>query len=232
MARNYNYRKTKGKKKMPSRPKAMSDAEMAWALAKKAYQGLKYIKTLVNSELYKYDTISTPNTAITGSGYNASFVDIAIGDGDNARTGNSILVKGVRLTGSFRNNTTSPVPWTRVRVMIVRDTQEVADTLYPSVSDLLENTGASICLSPLNSNTVGRFTVLYDKVFTLDTLNKPQGIVKAYCPINKHVRYNGSGNTDIQKGNIFYMIICDNTNVSYNNPVLEQIQTRTYYHDN
>jgi hypothetical protein len=228
----YGRRKRIYKKRLPKKPVAMSDAQMAWALAKRAWEGLKYIKGLVNSELYKADIVANPNVATTGAGYFNSFNLIHMGDGDGARTGNSILCKGLRFACSIRNATATPIPWTRIRVMIMQDTQTIGDVTAPFISDILESTGASVCLSALNSETVGRYNVLFDRVYTMDTITKPQVVVKKSIKLNTHIRFNGHLNTDVQKNNIFYVILCDNVNVAFNNPVLEQVTTRIFYHDN
>jgi hypothetical protein len=224
----------KGKrgKRLPKKPVTISDAQAAWQLAKRAWEGLKYIKGLVNSELYKFDTVQNPNVALLSGGYFNSFNLIPLGDGDNGRTGNSILCKGVRFACSIRNATASPIPWTRVRIMIIMDTQTISDVTSPFITDIVESTGASVCLSALNSETVGRYNVMYDKLFTMDTVNKPQLVIKKNIKLMKHIRFNGTGATDVQKNNIFYVILCDNVNVAFNNPVLEQVTTRLFYHDN
>lgn len=214
----YNYLSTIGK---------------AMTLAKSAYAGVKYIRGLVNSEVYKYDQNSNPDTALNGTaGWQWSFVNIAQGDGDNTRTGNSIFVRGIRFMITCQNASTTPVPFTRVRVMIFYDNQEVADSLYPTLSDVLENTGEYASTSALNSNTVGRFKKLYDKVQVHDIVNRTSSIFYGYIPLQTHVRYNGTSSSDIQKGNIWGVVLCDNTNVAFNNPIIHTIQQRTYYHDN
>jgi len=165
------------------------------------------------------------------TGFGGTFVDIAVGDSDAGRTGNSILVKAVRLDALVRINTTTPNTATYCRIMVVRDTQEVSDLSQPAISDVLENVSDSgIIRSPLNSQTVGRYQVLSDAVFPIDTYH-PQKSYSVYCPVMKHVRFNGTSSSDIQRGNIFFYVINDGVSVGLNNPTCD-LNFRTYYHDN
>lgn len=226
------YRR-RGRRTIPKKVPSQSNAQAAWQLAKAAWKGLKYVKGLVNSEMYKYDQMANPDTALSATiPYQCSFVNIAQGDGDAGRTGNSILCKGLRYSFVTQNASTSPVPFTRVRFMILEDTQEVADSLYPTLATVLENVGEYASTSGLNSETVGRFRKLVDIVKVHDLVQNTNNIFEGYIKMNKHVRYNGTTANDIQKTNIFAMIFCDNTNGAFNNPLIHVYQARTYYHDN
>lgn len=227
------YKKAGATSTLKTASKFLSAGEQALVLARSAVKSIQYIKGLVNSEVYKYDQNSNPDTALNAtSGYQVSFCTIAQGDTDAGRTGNSILVKGIRFSILCQNASSSPVPFTRVRVMVFKDKQEVSDLAYPTLSDVLENTGEYACTSALNSNTVGRWTKLYDKVKIHDIVNRTSSIFEQYIRINTHVRYNGTASSDIQKNNIWLVVLCDNTNVAYNNPTIHTYQMRTYYHDN
>lgn len=218
------------KSKVSKKPQKMTEADMAWHLAKKAWEGLKYVKTLINSELLKLDkTHNVFTTTITG--YADSFVSIAQSDTEAGRTGNSVLIKAVRLQAMVRINTSTPNPCTYVRIIILRDTQEITDLLYPAIDDVLESVAdSSIIRSPLNAQTVGRYTILADTSFPIDTYH-PQKSYSVYCPVMKHTRYNGASTTDIQRGNIFFYVLTDGVTVGLNNPTCD-VNTRTYYHDN
>lgn len=236
MPKGYNRKGYKKYKKagmssgLKTASKFLSAGEQALILARSAVKSISYIRGLVNSEMFKYD--KKPNVFTTGiAGYGDTFVDIAQGDTDTLRTGNSLLVKAVRLDALIRMNGTTPNTMTYLRILIVKDSQEVSDLAQPNIADVLESTSdSSIIRSPLNSDTVGRFSILSNKVFAIDTYH-PQKSIKMYVPMQHHVRYNGTASTDIQKGNIFFYVLCDGVSVGLNNPTCD-LSTRTYYHDN
>lgn len=206
-------------------------AARAWAVGKAAYRGVRYIKGLVNSEMYKFDQAPAAFTT-TIAGYQDGLFQVAQGDGDGSRTGNSIMVKSIRIEGVFRNAASTPVPNVRCKVVLIRDDQTVSDSLYPALSDVYEYTAdQTIIHSPLNSVSVGRYSILAQRIVFLDILAHPQSEFMIRLPMSHHVRFNGTAGTDIQKGNVSVSIFCDNTNVAYTNPTCE-FSWRVSYHDN
>lgn len=199
MARKY-IKKTKGRKRRMARPwytKKYSTQE----LALKAWSGIKYLKGLVNSEMFKNDSnwtsTATSNTGVIGD----NFVAIAQGDGISGRTGNSILVRSVAVNLTFTYNSTTPG---LIRYMIFIDNQQISDTL-PVVTDVLETASPT---SYLNKNNVGRFSILYDHRMYSDTQHPVQRINK-FFKLQHHVRFNGPLSTDIQKGTIYFLLLSD-----------------------
>lgn len=172
--------------------------DLAW----KAFKGVRYIKGLVNAEKMYLDTTNTA-VSVTASGVVTQLNAIAQGDTTSSRTGNSVLMKNlfgrmvVVADASEANNS-----W--VRIMIVKDKQQVGDT-DPGVTSIL---ATSTPLSPLNRNTAGRFQILYDKLINLSVL---QGAtirtLKMNIPINCHARYNGTASSDIQKNGIYLVLV-------------------------
>lgn len=227
------YRKRTRPTKGGTLMKYASGAVKALAIAKSAYNTAKFLKGLINTEKKKFDrSVGATELALTGSGTSNTFCGIAEGTSDNTRNGNSIRCKGVRFMAVIRNASVDPQPTCMVRVMIVLDTQTISDNSLTTLADILENTGdSSVITSGLNSATAGRYKILYNRVFLLDNLTKPQHKVVKYIPLDHHVRYNGSTGSDIQKGNVFYFTFCNGVTGVYNNPSIE-IDTRTYFYDN
>lgn len=216
------------RKRVAKKPQPMSSADMAWTLAKRAWSGIQYVKQLVNSELYQHENSATGTCSTTG--YITLLNNIAQGDGDGTRTGVSILQKGIYFSFRLRNSATTPEPATCVRVMLVVDQQQVSDT-SPTLSQILEvTTPPYSILSPLNGNLgVNRFKKIYDQTFSLDTVTNVQKQVKQYIRAPMHVRFNGSGNADIEKNGL-YLVIFNDTSVSTQPSFF--YQARIYYHDN
>lgn len=191
-------------------------------LATKAIKGVSYLKGLVNSEKFKHDT--TGSGTYSNNGSVLHLTNIAQGDGDGQRTGNSIFVRNV----SFRGTLVRASQDERVRVMLFIDKQQIGDTI-PAPTDVLTTTGTTNAVySFLNPNTVGRFSILRSRLYSL-TADRPTIALNWNVNLRHHVRYNGTTGSDIQRGGIYMLII--STASSGNGITLERV-CRVSYHDN
>lgn len=192
-------------------------------MASKALKGVNYIRGLVNSEKFKHDLIGS--SAISQAGVMTHITNISQGDGEGQRTGNSIFVRNVNIRGSLIKDTSATV--TRVRLMLIIDKQQVGDTT-PNPGDVLDSVGTSNSVySFLNNDTVGRFTILKSRLYSL-TEDTPVINVNWNFNLRHHVRYNGAGATDIQRGGIYILQIGTE---SANFPSFDRA-IRVSYHDN
>lgn len=198
-----------------------SNWKTAAYIAQKAWQGVKFIKGLVNVEKHKFDTSFSIPFAATGTV--SSVVSIATGDTEGTRTGNSILAKYLYIWMNITRNSASTTVSDLVRVVVIRDTEQVADTA-PGFTDIFESNSPLALINKLN---VGRFSILYDKNYNM-TSNSPSAQIKQMIPLNFHIRYNGTSSADIEKNGIY---VCFITNASSNFPAL-QGNTRLAYYDN
>lgn len=213
---------SKGKVLRSARSRNPFDMPVSQA-AKYAWQGVKYLTGLVNSEMYKFDSQQSGQPA-TSSGSVIHLTAIAQGDGDGARTGNSIMVRSVNIKGNLIFNTGASKLFQPVRLIVFQDSQQVGDT-YPTTTQLLEN---ATTYSHLNSDTVGRFKILHNKVYNLNTGANAGIVYQINLPMQSHVRYNGTAGTDIQKGGL-YLLWMSNETVNY--PTIDY-EARVSYHDN
>ncbi|UOF78642.1 capsid protein [Circoviridae sp.] len=195
-------------------------ANAAYAAAALALRNVRYIKGLVNSETFHQDnTVSA--TAITSTGLIFPITSIGQGDGAGQRTGNSILLRNFMMRARLTRNASSVT--TVVRFMIIQDKQQISDT-SPAISDVLQSVSVD---SPLNTSSLGRFKVLYNRTILLDA-NKPMWHKETYRKLYTHIRYNGNAGTDIQRGGLYCLFISDQPT---NSPLLD-FYLRTGYHDN
>lgn len=194
------------------KPKAMD-------YARAAYSGVKYLKGLVNSEVFKHNVTIAAGTSSTGSVTHLS--GIAIGDGDSTRTGNSIFTKYLSFRANVAVNPSATA--TILRMVIFQDKQQVGDGT-PAVSDVLET---SSVVSSLNQNSVGRFKIIRDINIALNdtVINK---YIKRYIKIKTHIRYNGTAGSDIQRGGLYCLLI---SNEATNAPGIDMDMVLGY-HDN
>lgn len=162
-------------------------------VAAKAWEGVKLLKGIINSELKEVTYTNTSKFSTAGSV--ALISGITQGDSESGREGNSVLVKSLQC----RFN---PV-WDTVmgpslnRIIIFRDKQQVNDG-NPTISDLLE----SDVLGRIDHLHEKRFAILWDKTFQLDS-NRRQQIALKNIHMNQHVLFNGASSTDVQKNHIY-----------------------------
>lgn len=189
----------------------------AWA-AKQIWK----LKGLVNSEMLKKDTAFTPTALSTGAVEHITAV--AQGDSDSTRTGNSIFVRSWNFSGSIIKNT-SGANTQFVRISVVMDTQQQSDTT-PTYTDIYESASP---YAHLNSNTVGRYKVIFSHIYSVNSSDHTAVAVKINIPMRHHVRYNGSASTDIQRGGLY---LCSSTDEPGANMPTWQGEHRLSYHDN
>lgn len=191
------------------------------SIAKAAWSGVKYLRTLVNSEMQKLD-IGPTSASISSTPTVIHITAIPQDDSVSGRTGNSILLSYVFIRGFLAVNASATS--TLMRVLLVQDTQQIGDTT-PGYTDVLNS---SSTVANMNLSTVGRFQILMDKNFWLDTGNFKTYKIQKYFKINQHVRYNGTASTDIQKNGI-YLMLCSSEPT--NTPTFTY-SVRIGWHDN
>lgn len=202
------YKKRRRKSYRPWYQRKYSTAQ----LASIAFQKVKYLAGMINSEKHVHD-VQINNATTSGSVLALS--NVAQGDTDSTRTGNSFLAKSIYAQLQLVGNVNQIV--TQVRLMIVRDNQQVGDSA-PTVANILDASAISYLQAPLSSEEKGRFTVLHDSLNVLSqkfTTDTPLKTKKIWCPMNKHIRFNGTGASDIQKNGLYLVIIHDATSTNY-----------------
>lgn len=193
----------------------------AMQLAGKALSATRYIRGLVNSEMFHYQ--KTGNSNLFSTGTILPLADIAIGDTHVTRTGNSIFVRSLFLNLLIKSNSTN-LNTQFCRVILFTDTQQLQDTT-PAVSDVLTTATPN---STLNPDTAGRFKVIKNWQFYINQATNPAFQIKKYTKLWHHVKYNGSSNTDIQRGGLYLLYLSDQAGYT---PDIAY-QTNLGYHDN
>lgn len=205
------------------------------SIAKAAWSGVKYLRTLVNSEVHKHDVAPT-SQAIGTTATIIQLNAIAQGDTVSSRTGNSILAKylAVKMSLAIHGSATNTV----VRLIIFIDHQQIADTA-PGTTDLLNSNST---LAHIQTNTVGRFEVIKDWFITLDSASRASFTTQLYknfagrtqrgryydSGTGLHCKFNGTGSTDIQSNGIYFLML---SSEATNTPTLTY-SARFGFHDN
>jgi len=193
-------------------------------MGKMALSQIWKLKGLVNSEMYKLDTAISGQNIDGASPYITHLTAVGQGDGDNQRSGNSIFVRSFNFKGAI-SRTASGDAAQVIRLSVIQDIQQVSDTT-PTVTDVYEGTSP---YAHLNSATVGRYKVLWSRTYTLDTANRLVTAVQINLPMRHHVRYNGTGTTDVQKGGLY--MIASSSQATNHFPAING-EYRLSYHDN
>lgn len=192
-------------------------------IARAAWRSAKYIRGLVNSEMFHADQACT-----LGNNQAAIFHLTGLGQGDTVagRTGNSILLKSLTQNGFMYINATQTTN-TRIMLALVLDSQQVSDTT-PGITDIFESGTDPHTL--LKTGNLGRFKILYRKQYTLDSNAAGNNAltVRKFNRLNFHVRYNGTSSSDIQKNGLYLVMITSESSLF---PSIT-INTRINYHDN
>lgn len=192
----------------------------AMQIASKAWRGVRYIKGLVNSEMLT--ATYTGNSNPTPTGTVISLNQLAQGDGNGARTGNSVFFRKINMKCTVLNNSLAGQIFHRWILFI--DNQQIGDTA-PTAADILESNDVR---SSLNPSTSGRFKILKNWEFYTSQVSTDCKIINYYKDFRHHVRWNGSASTDIQKGGIYILFM---SNQAGNVPSITY-NIKTSYHDN
>jgi len=139
------------------------------------------------------------------------------GDTPSTRTGNTICVKEISLYGIFQRNATDFAADAYVRMAIVQDLQQVADTA-PTAAQIFADTTQPWAAAP-GVEHLGRFKVLWmSPVYDMwrmrcdsDTLAAgavtQSTVVDVSLKTNIIVSFNSTAATDIQKNGIYLVWI-------------------------
>ena len=193
-------------------------------LAYKAYKGVRYIRGLVNSEMLHKDKIYSSGS-IGGSGTVALVSNMAQDDTASGRTGNSVLLRKINYRLKFEINS-SVTSNTSITMILFFDTQQIGDTT-PVWTDVYDSANT---WSLISMATAGRFKILQRKDITLTPAagGRPAVELKGNFNVYKHIRYNGTAGTDIQKNGFYVGFI---SSESTNTPTVSGM-FRLGYHDN
>lgn len=167
----------------------------------------KAVKVLSAVELKRIELSTTVAPGLTGS---ISRLDsIAQGTGPTQRIGNAIKSKYLTIRAQFTPSAASTA--TMGTMFIVRDNQQISDT-QPAVSDVINSLGSNSWITRPNYEHIGRFKVLYKKVFLQDGTNCQY--VNKTLNLNHTTRFNGVNTSDIQRNGLYIIFISNQiTNV-------------------
>lgn len=221
-------------KKYPRTHRFIQGAGSALRVAHQAYSMAKVVASIVNSEKKYYDSSVAYNTDTVASV--TCLTNMAQGDTNITRNGNSIALKSLQVHGYWQGDT--GVPSEQCRIMIVRDNDNLGGTA-PTIADVLESPGGVLQLR--NKNTPKRFTVLYDKILKGSTDTPVKGIdyfkkfrmmkdKKGNPTRSVKCLFDGTTANDYTRGHIFLLAIGNTATASTASTL--QLHTRIRFYDN
>lgn len=214
----YGYRRRYGRrrryKRKGSRSVGFLDRKYSTKdIAMSAWKSAKWLASMVNVEkkVYTVDFVNTVGT----SGSIQTLNNMAVGDTQNLRDGNSIKSKSVAITGNVRFS--GGATDTMVRMVLLWDNQQVADNA-PSLTDIFGSVTPSQ-YAQLNIETLGRFSIIADKRIIMTATNQAASnkTFKFVVKLNRHVRFNGTASSDIQKNGLYLVVF---SNEATNTPTV------------
>ncbi len=187
-----------------------SDSKMAVTIAKSA---LRQVRRLNRNIEKKMITSTTLSTNVDSTGIVVLETPVAQGDDFFERGGNKMTVTSFAVNGTLF--AISAIPET-VRIIFFYDTRQVSDST-PAVGAVLRTSDP---LSFMNETSIGRFRILYDRLFAFDASNDAGVAVRFERKLNLQQRYNGTASTDQEKNMIFMLAI---STATANHPIFRHI---------
>lgn len=203
---------------------------------------VKYLKTVVNSELHYF--IVTTSDNIDSTGTLRSLNDVALGDGASNRTGTSILPRYQTINVHVNKSLAGAAPdHETIRMMVFRYWgEQTSASDIPAVSEVLNTLDPLSFLSEDNTGSRGdrerRIEVHKSKIFTLDKVAQTSRTYKLNIQLNgmnknvkDHIKYRESGvNPYPVSGGFFILFISDNATGS--NKSSFNYNSKMSFHDN
>lgn len=185
------------------------------------------IASLVNSEKHFID-VDLAGTANTSGGYGANLIPIATGDGENDRSGNSVLMKDVYLRACLDGGFTSlsVLGDTNVGYCLLLDKNVDGGTGFGTSSwdDVFTSNDPN---APIDRETSDRFVILKRGVINVNNLNRNCANLKIYANLKGiHAHFDHPGATGIDTNGPRLILTSDKKSVTVSGT------SRLSYYDN
>lgn len=216
MGRRRTYRRyRKARRYARKAVKSGTKSAVGW-LASKAWEGVKMLKDVVNTE-YKYFDVAENNVNVDYNGYLPGLCTPGQGDTDSQRDGDRLKMQNLTFRAQLKRNGADA----DIRVIILMDKQ----VKVASASDVLESTGAAAnaTISPKNYDKRYQTRILYDRRWQLST-DRPQIDITFTKQLNMHTQFS-AGTTTITSGKLMAIFI---SNINASTPQISYYSRVTY----
>lgn len=199
-------------------------------LAKRAMQGVKFIKDIINVE-YKYFDVAVIPTDIDYNGYVGNLCNPGQGTTAITRNGDSIKLISVDIGGTFYKGSsqTLTIP---VRFMLIQGIDE--RTTPPTGATILQSAGTYQAInSPRHVDYTTFYKVIWDyRTKITPSANDPNSMqhFEHFEKLDHHIKF-VTGSTNVESGGIYFCVVSDNSDVGTNVPQIA-LYSRVRYVDN
>lgn len=193
------------------------------ATAMTALKIAKEVKAMVNVEFKYHDTSITQTPTNAAAGTVNWLTDMAQGDGETERDGNSCKLKSIKINILIKKHATPPE--TALRLLLIKEIENDGTINYSSGTDssIMENTTAWSVRDP---NGLKRYILLKDWMISLDTYHATRTI-KYFRKLNHQAQWD-KDTTTAKAGHLYLLSWCDQAT---NSPNI-YINSRVRYIDN
>lgn len=197
----YRRRRSYRRRRYPRRSTGGTDYVR---MAKMAYNGVRYLKGLVNVEkhaLYSNGVVNPDSS----SGILSCLNLIAQGDGEGARTGDSIMMKQLHVNFQFTIN--SSASNTRVRAIIFNYKQPQGAT--PVNTFVLQSATINALY---NHDNAGLYTILYDRSVNLSNTGLQETtrmVTRKFYQLHEAFDGTSASVADIQRNALWLLLMSD-----------------------
>ncbi len=190
----------------------------------KALKEVRKLKKIVVRPEMKIRNTGTITEIVLDTGTIRFLCNVPQGDEQFARDGSAILIKSIEFRATIKEDPLAT--FTNFRFMIFFDRQQEPGFL-PGFASLLEQTNV---YSPMDSKEgLTRFTVLYDKVITLNNVSHhSQGFRWKKFGLRVKQRYFSDLVTSLSKNGLYLMLLSDRA-VGVQPPTLVSSFRMNYY---
>lgn len=155
------------------------------------------------------DIVPSNGAEVTATGTFTQLSNVAQGDGENQRIGDSLSVSGIRYTGLYAGESTNSASTIHIPRIVLFRWMPDNNTDAPSLSKMFEDTGDPQSHFIGDRTSRRKFKVIKDYNFVLASRQNSAGnafmrlLRKKYIKINKKVYYNAGATTG--KGQLYLL---------------------------
>lgn len=214
----YGYRRRRYTRRRRRYPRKGNGATDYIKMAKAAYSGVNYLRSIVNVEK-KFHNASGVVNPDNVTGIFQCLNLIAQGDGPSSRDGNSL--KTMKIFVNLNCSINASAASTALRIVLFVDKE--ANGLTPTISDIFS---AASVTSNYNHNESSRFFTLSDKTMVLTQQASQGRYMKVYRRLGFHIHFDGTAATvaNVQDNNIWLFFISDESvnlpQIAYNSQLI------------
>ncbi len=174
-------------------------------IAYKAWKAAKYLKGLVNVE-FKHHDVDTAFASVTTTWLTDGLTEIAQGDTDETRDGDTVRLKSLAMNVRFSNVDADATQL--LRFIIVVDNSDMENTA-PVIADIIDGAATDLeAFREIDSANAKLYHVIYDRIFVLPQNGQPGSKLykKLFFKLDNICKWSSGTATDFKAGHFFVFL--------------------------